>query len=271
MQRLKALSQRIAKRKTRLFTCVVLCGLLAGGTEVHAQALRGKLPTNNHPLLKDSMPPGEVGAIQLQRRPELRGVWQAIEIKGPKGLRVGMADDGQFTDDLSEARLALIVGQVYRLRLTGLNMEEEMALYPTLEIIDRTYPPAEREHRFPIPIELDADDIADAANGEMVLKVIYVEDNQIADPIDTAGYPQRVLDIRSTQDALRTADQMGRPVAILRIGSRVPNVTEGQDWDNFLFGCPAWVTLKPIPTKEMLIKQGKWPMSANRGSISDLR
>jgi hypothetical protein len=80
-----------------------------------------------------------------------------------------------------------------------------------------------------------------------------------------------VLDVRPGQDALRTADRLGRPVAILRIGSRVPNVSEGQDWDNFLYGCPAWTTIKPIPTKQMLIEQGKWPASAKSGSISDRR
>ncbi len=79
------------------------------------------------------------------------------------------------------------------------------------------------------------------------------------------------MDLQPTQDALRTADRLGRPVAILRIGSRVPNVSEGQDWDNFLYGCPAWTALKPIPTKQMLIDQGRVPMSANSGSISDRR
>ncbi|XZE43533.1 hypothetical protein SH467x_003097 [Pirellulaceae bacterium SH467] len=252
-------------------TALTLCMLavIAGG--VQAQDLMSRLPKNTHPLLRDTMPPGEVGAIQLARKPELRGVWQAIEIKGPAGMRVSMADAGQFSDDLSQARLAVMVGYPYRMRLTGLPFEEETALYPTLEIIDRIHPPAEREHRFPIPIELDEDDLVDAMRGEMIMKVIYLEDNQIADPVDTAGNPQRVLDLRPSQDALQTADRMGRPVAILRIGSRVPNVSEGQDWDAFLYGCPAWVTLKPIPDKQMLIDQGKWPATANSGSISDRR
>lgn len=237
-----------------------LASHFACGSIASAQSTRSNLPANVHPLIKDSSPPGQVGIMQLQRKPELRGVWQAVELKCPPGVRVGMADAGQFTDDLAQARLALMVGSVYRMRLTGGPLEEEVALYPTLEIIDRTYPPPEREHRFPVPIEIDEDELMDAARGEMILKVIYVEDNQIADPIDTAGFPQRVLDIAGTQDALQTADQMGRPLAILRIGSRVPNVTEGQDWDNFLFGCPAWVTLKPIPTREMLIEEGRWPV-----------
>jgi hypothetical protein len=252
---------------------VALClmAVCFSGT-AHAQSLYKSLPTQNHALMRDHFPPGEIGFIQLQRKPELRGVWQAVEIRGPKGMRVNMADAGQFAQDLpSQARIAVMIGSVYRMRLTGIPNEPDMELFPTLEVIDRTHPPAEREHRFPVPIEIDEDDLADAARGEMVMRVIYLEDNQVAEPVDTAGKPQRVLDLQPHQDALRMADQLGRPVAILRIGSRVPNVTEGQDWDAFLYGCPAWQTLKVIPTRQQLIDEGKWPATANSGSISDRR
>lgn len=250
---------------------IAMCLLAAIASARAQEGPRGRIAPGTQPLLRDSMPPGEVGAIQLLRKPELRGVWQAVELKGPEGMRLSMADAGQFTDDLAESRIAVMVGYVYRMRLTGLPYQEDSALYPTLEIIDRIHPPPEREHRFPIPIEIDEDDINEALRGGMVMRVVYLEDNEIAEPVETAGRPQRVLDLRPTQDALRTADQLGRPVAILRIGSRVPNVSEGQDWDNFLFGCPAWTALKPIPTKQMLIDRGNLPATANSGSISDRR
>ncbi|MEQ1826018.1 MAG: hypothetical protein ABL921_08725 [Pirellula sp.] len=237
-----------------------------------AQSIYSPLPSNHHALLKDSAPPGEIGRIQLLRKPELKCIWQAVEIRGPKGLKINMAEAGQFAHEMPQpARIAVMIGPVYRMRLTGIPLEPDLELFPTLEVIDRTHPPAEREHRFPIPIEIDEDDLECAARGEMVMKVIYLEDNQIADPIDTAGKPQRVMDLQPHQDALRTADQFGRPLAILRIGSRVPNVTDGQDWENFLYGCPAWTTLKPIPTKDQLIGDGKWPITANSGSITDRR
>ena len=239
---------------------------------VQAQSIYSPLPASNQPLFRDNAPPGEIGALQLQRKPELRCVWQAVEIRCPKGIKISMADAGQFTPDLPQpARLAVMIGPVYRMRIPGIPLEPEVELFPTLEVIDRTHPPAEREHRFPIPIEIDEDDLEAAARGELVMRVIYLEDNQVAEPVDTAGKPQRVLDLRPHQDALRTADQFGRPLAILRIGSRVPNVSEGQDWETFLFGCPPWSTLKPIPTKQQLIDDGKWPVTANAGSISDRR
>ncbi len=252
---------------------IALCVLaVCFSGSAQAQSIYKPLPERNHPLFRDDFPPGQIGAIQLQRKPELRGLWQAVEIRGPKGMRVNMADAGRFASELPEtARIAVMIGSVYRMRITGIANEPEMELFPTLEVIDRTHPPAEREHRFPIPIEIDEDDLADAAKGELVMRVIYLEDNQNAQPVDTAGQPQRVLDLKPHQDALRMADQLGRPVAILRIGSRVPNVTEGQDWSAFLYGCPAWTTLKVIPTKQQLIDEGKWPITANSGSISDRR
>jgi hypothetical protein len=238
----------------------------------HAQAPRGALPSTSQSLFHDDMPPGVIGSIQLRHKPHLRGVWQAIEVRGPQGVQVNFAEGGQFAPDIpSPARVAVLVGPVYRLRLTGIPGDEDLELFPTIEVIDRTCPPAEREHRFPIPIEIDEMDIADAARGEMVMRVIYVEDNEIAEPVNTAGLPQRVLDVRPDQNALRTADSMGRPVAILRMGSRVPNVTEGQDWLEFLYGCPPWTHLKAIPTKQQLIDEGRWPVTANSGSLSDRR
>lgn len=252
---------------------VILCVLatLLGGV-AQAQTTYSPLPRNNHPLIRDDFPPGMIGSIQLQRKPELRGVWQAVELRCPDGVKVNVGDAGTFSADIPQpARLAVLVGAVYRLRLTGLPGGEDVELYPTLEIIDRTHPPAEREHRFPIPVELDETDLSDAAAGELITKVIYLEDSEIAEPVDTSNKPQRVLDIGAAQDALETADRMGRPVAILRIGSRVPNVSEGQDWERFLFGCPPWSTLKAIPTKQQLIEEGKWPVTARSGSISDRR
>ncbi len=238
----------------------------------NAQTTYKPLPTGVRPLLSDNMPPGYIGSLLGRIRPELRGVWQAAEVHVPKGIRVSFADTNSFSPDLPvPARVSLMVGAAYRLRLTSIANEQELELYPTLEIIDRTYPPPEREHRFPIPIEIDDRDIEDAARGELVMRVIYLEDSEIAEPVATGGKAQRVLDVRPTQDALETADQLGRPVAILRIGSRVPNFNDPHEWESFVYGAPQWSTLKEIPVKERLIEQGKWPKTANGGSISDRR
>lgn len=211
-----------------------------------------KLPAGV-PLLNDSMPPGMIGSIQLQRQPNLRGYYQPIELRGPTGSQFALASEGMFGDNFPQpVRAAVLVGFVYRFRMVGLPDEPGVELFPTVEIIDRTYPPSEREHRFPIPIELDRTDIDAALRGELVTRVIYLEDSTYAEPVSHAGGPQRVLDISQNEDTLRSADAFGRPLAILRIGSRIPNVVEGPEAEHFLFGSPPWTPIKNVPVGKTL-------------------
>jgi len=53
--------------------------------------------------------------------------------------------------------------------------------------------------------------------------------------------PQTV-DIPIDQDALATADSLGRPIAILRIGSMTPPSTPALE-HQFYFGYPAWAPI----------------------------
>jgi hypothetical protein len=85
-----------------------------------------------------------------------------------------------------------------------------------------------------------------------------LEDSEVADPVSTKPDTQTSLDIGPNENALRTADVLGRPVAILRIGSRVPADLTG-DLTEFLYGCPPWVPLPVAPNREQMIKAGRWP------------
>jgi hypothetical protein len=199
------------------------------------------------------MPPGMIGSIQLQRQPNLCGYFQPVELRGPQGMQFALVSDGMFGDNLPQpVRAAFLVGAVYRFRAVGLPNDPDSELFPTVEIIDRTYPPSEREHRFPIPIELDSTDIEAALRGELVTRVIYLEDSTYAEPQSHAGGPQRVFDVQQNEDTLRSADAFGRPLAILRIGSRIPDVVEGPGAEHFLFGSPPWTPIKNTPVGKTL-------------------
>jgi hypothetical protein len=211
---------------------------------------------------RSDMPPGAIGQWQLQRGGPLPGYFQPAEITTPKGCVVSLAAAGIF-DDLQEnsRTVALLIGQVYRLKVTQILLHEGIEIFPTVEIIDRVYPPVCREFEFPIQIQITRDDLRQAIQGKMVTRVIYVENPQQALPAAQEPDQQYAFDVRKGDDPLRVADSLGRPVAILRLGARVPG-PQGPD-TRFLFGCPVWMSnpkiLPPNQRQSSPITQGTSP------------
>jgi hypothetical protein len=101
-----------------------------------------------------------------------------------------------------------------------------LELYPTIELIDRTYPPPGVALRYPIPIDLTQNELELAATGAFVTRVIYIEEPSTALPVSRKANDEVPwVEAPRGEDPLVTADREGRPVAILRIGGRVPNST----------------------------------------------
>lgn len=181
--------------------------------------------------------PGTIGQQQLTRGGPLRGYFQPVQIRGPEGLKVAFAVGGQFERPQEAPHTGgMLIGQVYRLRVTEIPGHEGMEVFPTVEVIDRLYPPEGKKWRFPIPIELTRKELEYAMAGKFVTRVIYLEDPERALPLPELPGFQRYFEVGRDQDPLQVADQLGRPMAILRMGSRTPPYT-GPD-ATFLFGCP---------------------------------
>jgi hypothetical protein len=170
-----------------------------------------------HYLNKADMPPGVIGLRQLERGGPLPGYFQPVEVTSPEGTLISLAAEGGFADAQKEKTLAgLLIGQVYRLRVSNIKFREGEEVFPTIEVIDRLYPPPGQAARFPIPIELTDEELKLALDGQYVL--------------------QRYFEIGTGEDAMMTADRLGRPVAILRMGSRVP--LAGETDPQFLYQNP---------------------------------
>src|SRR5258708_13221892 len=92
-------------------------------------------------------------------------------------------------------------------------------------------------------MEIAQDDIDQALQGKFVTRVIYVEDPHKAYPFRNEN-GQTWFDIEPGRNPLAVADELGRPVAILRMGGRVPD--QGAD-PNFYFRSPSWIN-HPPPT-----------------------
>jgi hypothetical protein len=191
------------------------------------------------------MPPGAIGSQQLQRGGPLPGYFQPVEIKGPAGTWISMAEGGTFGEaQASPVRAGLLIGQVYRIRVTNIPLHEGLEVFPTVEVVDRLYTPRGQESRFPILIELTEEDLRLALDGKFVTRVIYLEDPELALPVAQVDHEQGWFEARPGEDPLAVADQLGRPVAILRLGARLPDLNQGFD-PTFLFGCPPLVKYPP--------------------------
>lgn len=197
------------------------------------------------------MPPGAIGRAQLQRGGPLPGYFQPVEIKVPAGAKISTAESGDFSDGIADStKVGLLIGSVYRLKISGIPLQEGAEVYPTIEVIDRLYPPLGQEFRFPIPIELTQEELEMALDGKFVTRVIYLEEPQAALPVREQPDQQSYFEARDGENPLEVADTLGRPMAILRLGGRLPDA-DGPD-AVFLFNSPPLL---------------KWNVGAKNGEV----
>ena len=114
------------------------------------------------------------------------------------------------------------VGRLYRMKIAGLEEFPGVELYPSVEVLDRTHPPLGREQEFAVPVRLTADEIEQALSGQLVTKVVYCEQPQLASPFPTEG-GLVVETLTPNRNLLKEADLRGRPLLIVRLGARTPD------------------------------------------------
>ena len=184
-----------------------------------------------------AMPPGAIGSQQLLRGGPLPGYFQPLEIRGPEGTQISSAEQGMFQQATPLPRkFGMLIGAVYRFRVTGIPEYEGLEVYPTVEVIDRIYPPLGLENKFPIDVELTQQELEMALDGKFVTRVIYLENPEDALPVAEDPDRQSFFEVATYENPLEVADRLGRPVAILRMGGRMPD-ENGPD-AKFLYGCP---------------------------------
>lgn len=201
----------------RLFS-LGLIALLVGS----AATLRAQEPPR-HQLYHADLPTGTIGQLQMMKKGRRADYFQPVEVKAPDGAGISLVEDGAFRETFeTRALVGMMIGHVYQLKVTNIPLNEGVELFPTIELIDRLCPPPGQELRFPIPIELTLEELDLAASGRYVTRVIYLEDPRTALPVREDPNQQRYYEVDSDVDVLEAADRIGRPMAILRIGSRVP-------------------------------------------------
>ncbi len=197
-----------------------------------------------------AMPPGAIGRQRLMRGGPLSGFCQPVAIRVPTGARIASAAGSSFLEGRTDRLLVgLPIGPVYRFKVTEIPDHPGLELFPTVELVDRLYPPPGQKLRFPVPIELTRDELLLASEGRFITRVIYLEDPQIAPAIARKGEEQPWVEARPGDDPLVMADHLGRPMAILRLGGRVPSGPQANP--AFLYGAPQAIVYDPPAEKPL--------------------
>jgi len=177
----------------------------------------------------------------------VQGYYQPVKVILPEGTSVAFAiNDTLMKPQEAPVQAGLLVGRVYRFQISQIPYYGGEELYPTLEVINRLYPPPGKEQEFPVEVEITQEDLELALSGQLVTRVIYLEDPQIA--LATKGEDKTSLSLTlgPGENPLKEAQRMGRPMAILRMGNRqfVPDDNAAA----FFFGSPPWlgVIVPPI-------------------------
>ena len=212
-----------------------------------AQPLRD---SHNH-----QVSPGAIGHQQPLPGEPLREYYsQPVRIIAPGGATIAPYD-GSRVGEYGGLNIGLQVGTVYRFHVYDISNLEGQQLYPSIEAVDRLYPPSGREQEFPIPVELAPVDLRLSATGKYVTRVIYVEDPDDPFPYDEAdpneelrtSESQRYFEVPPGTDPYVVAAGLGRPVAILRIGNRAPSAS-GDNHD-FAFGSHPFHKLSQVTAR----------------------
>jgi hypothetical protein len=174
--------------------------------------------------LDQTTPPGVAGQWSTIR-PGFAPVMQPVrvELAGQGGqFVVYTGSDDQPAPLPAPAVVGLRVGSTYRLKISDMADFPGVELYPTVEMLDCLHPPRGREVEFAIPIVLTADEISSALDGRMVTKVIYLEQPDRATPVRNATAARNRFAL-PRENVLALADEAGRPMAIVRLGGRLPD------------------------------------------------
>lgn len=190
-----------------------LAGLPRGAAAVRAA----------EPFAADAGP----GAIGFQLRPQpgprpesmLPDAFQPVEIRGPAGM-VASIETAAGWSPLRPAplRLALAVGQPYRLKIGGIPGRDGEEFFPSVRVLAKLDTPPGTAWRFPVDVPIDEEDVAAAAAGSHVRRVVYSACDTDSPDVVPGGW----FDVKPGDDALEVARTLGDPVAEIILGNRLP-------------------------------------------------
>ncbi len=185
---------------------------------------------------------------------ELPEYFQSVKFNLPEGVLVSLAGPEGFVSNEKTNTFGMALRTVYRFRLSRIPFQVDKELYPTLEVVNRLYPPEGDENKFPIIVDITQEDIMLAAEGNLVTRVVFLENPEGALPVSTNTTNQKIsLEVSKGADPVASAEQYGPVMAILRMGSRIPMGTPLEE-TKFYFGRPPFIIDNNLSTMEAVTK-----------------
>lgn len=218
---------------------------LAAGV-AHAQNQTGD---RFYPLDQNASP-GAVAHFSSVAHPDTVGYYQPVRVELPSTgtVTIFSRTPGAATPQPAPAEAAVLIGPLYRLQISHMPEFPGVELYPTVELLDRLHPPAGRAAHFPVPLVFTVEDIELALEGRLISRVVYLEQPDRADPFRLPGSAPGQF-IGSTENAIAWADQAGRPMALVRLGGRVPDLSDPEP-GFFGAGAPVLLRRRPAPVPQ---------------------
>ena len=242
-----------ALRSKRFLTAVLMIiAVITQASDVVAQA-----PPSYEVFqpLSQNQPPGLAAQWARRLGRNQPAYFQPVQVNLPTtGIALfyqGSAKNLQSVD--SGTSVGLAVGQSYRFRISNMPEYPGVELYPSVEIIDRLHPPFGQKYEFPVPLHITNEEIELAISGRLVTRVVYLEQPNLAAPVD-AQSPEEIRTVEPSVNLFKEADIVGRPMLIMRLGSRTPSP---HGFDRGFYGSMPPIELPPKLAAKFSQQQNK--------------
>ena len=176
--------------------------------------------------------PGQVLGLETMAAEALPPEIQVVRIQGPEGVVVSVigpeTSPVSIGDGKGLATFGMRVGTSYYLRLSNLPNRPDGELFPVVQLVGHLHrPPGIDPARYPIRIQLTEEDIDNVLrNGRLVTEIVYLEDPEQALPLHMPKDESPVVTLSPSEDAMKVAQALGRPMAIVQIGNRAPTAED---------------------------------------------
>ncbi len=148
----------------------------------------------------------------------------------PEGIKTTIYPGNNRQVTLSEKQMVgMRPGYVYRVKMNHIPENLEAELYPTLEVRGSLQmPKVANPMNFPAPIRIHKLEIESALKGNLITKVIYLEDSEKAESVTTTIENPIESYVPADSNLVQDARNRGRVMVIFRMGGKTISEQELQ-------------------------------------------